>query len=151
MENIEIAILFKKEICDSQKGIYYFKPCFAVEGITDQQNDTFLDETNVERPFMGDASSETDFCIGSVIDLETIKEIFPNADNIEKAKKVLLDSVNEKNFFGILHNGKIEILRLDLKATEKMLDQTSEISNSLPFSFSPISFFPNFFLSKYYC
>ncbi len=129
MKNIEIAILFKKEICDSQKGIYYFKPCFAVEGITDQQNDTFLDETNVERPFMGDASSETDFYIGSVIDLETIKEMFPNADNIEKAKKVLLDSVNEKNFFGILHNGKIEILRLDLKATEKMIDQTSEILN----------------------
>ena len=120
MKSIEIAILFKKEICDSQKGIYYFKPCFAVEGITDQQNDTFLDETNVERPFMGDASSETDFYIGSVIDLETIKEMFPNADNIEKAKKVLLDSVNEKNFFGILHNGKIEILRLDLKATDKM-------------------------------
>ena len=129
MKNIEIAILFKKEICDSQKGIYYFKPCFAVEGITDQQNDTFLDETNVERPFLGDASSETDFYIGSVIDLETIKEMFPNADNIEKAKKVLLDSVNEKNFFGILHNGKIEILRLDLKATEKMIDQTSEILN----------------------
>lgn len=129
MKSIEIAILFKKEICDIQKGLYYFKPCFAVEGITDQQNDTFLDETNVERPFMGDASSETDFYIGSVIDLETIKEMFPNADNIEKAKKVLLDSVNEKNFFGILHNGKIEILRLDLKATEKMIDQTSEILN----------------------
>lgn len=134
MENIEIAILFKKEICDIQKGIYYFKPCFAVEGITDQQNNTFLDETNVERPFLGVSSLETDFYIGSVANSETIKKLFPNANNIEQAKKLLLNSVNEQTFFGILckdkeNKEKIKILTLDLKSTEKMIDQTSEILN----------------------
>ncbi len=134
MENIEIAILFKKEICDGQKGLYYFKPCFAVEGITDQQNNTFLDETNVERPFLGVSSLETDFYIGSVANSETIKKLFPNANNIEQAKKLLLNSVNEQTFFGILckdkeNKEKIKILTLDLKSTEKMNDQTSEILN----------------------
>lgn len=134
MENIEIAILFKKEICDGQKGLYYFKPCFAVEGITDQQNNTFLDETNVERPFLGVSSLETDFYIGSVANSETIKKLFPNANNIEQAKKLLLNSVNEQTFFGILckdkeNKEKIKILTLDLKSTEKMIDQTSEILN----------------------
>lgn len=134
MKNIEIAILFKKEICDSKKGIYYFKPCFAVEGITDQQNNTFLDETNVERPFLGVSSLETDFYIGSVANSETIKKLFPNANNIEQAKKLLLNSVNEQTFFGILckdkeNKEKIKILTLDLKSTEKMIDQTSEILN----------------------
>lgn len=134
MENIEIAILFKKEICDIQKGIYYFKPCFAVEGITDQQNNTFLDETNVERPFLGVSSLETDFYIGSVANSETIKKLFPNANNIEQAKKLLLNSVNEQTFFCILckdkeNKEKIKILTLDLKSTEKMIDQTSEILN----------------------
>lgn len=127
MKDIEIAILFKKEICDKQKGVYYFKPCFAVEGITDQQNDTFLDETNIERPFIGDISSETDFYIGSVVNEETIKKLFPNVKNIEEAKQLLFESVNEKTFFGILRNNKIEILRLDLKSTEKIIDQTYEI------------------------
>lgn len=106
MKNIEIAILFKKEICDGQKGLYYFKPCFAVEGITDQQNNTFLDETNVERPFLGVSSLETDFYIGSVANSETIKKLFPNANNIEQAKKLLLNSVNEQTFFGILCKDK---------------------------------------------
>ncbi len=134
MENIEIAILFKKEICDSQKGVYYFKPCFAVEGITDQQNNTFLDETNVERPFLGVSSLETDFYIGSVANSETIKKLFPNANNIEQAKKLLLNSVNEQTFLGILckdkeNKEKIKILTLDLKSAEKMIDQTSEILN----------------------
>ena len=134
MENIEIAILFKKEICDSQKGVYYFKPCFAVEGITDQQNNTFLDETNVERPFLGVSSLETDFYIGSVANSETIKKLFPNANNIEQAKKLLLNFVNEQTFLGILckdkeHKEKIKILTLDLKSAEKMIDQTSEILN----------------------
>ena len=134
MKNIEIAILFKKEICDGQKGLYYFKPCFAVEGITDQQNNTFLDETNVERPFLGVSSLETDFYIGSVANSETIKKLFPNANNIEQAKKLLLNSVNEQTFFGILckdkeNKEKIKILTLDLKSTEKMIDQTSEILN----------------------
>lgn len=134
MENIEIAILFKKEICDIQKGIYYFKPCFAVEGITDQQNNTFLDETNVERPFLGVSSLETDFYIGSVANSETIKKLFPNANNKEQAKKLLLNSVNEQTFLGILckdkeNKEKIKILTLDLKSAEKMIDQTSEILN----------------------
>lgn len=134
MENIEIAILFKKEICDSQKGVYYFKPCFAVEGITDQQNNTFLDETNVERPFLGVSSLETDFYIGSVANSETIKKLFPNANNIEQAKKLLLNFVNEQTFLGILckdkeNKEKIKILTLDLKSAEKMIDQTSEILN----------------------
>ena len=88
----------------------------------------------MERPFLGVSSLETDFYIGSVANSETIKKLFPNANNIEQAKKLLLNSVNEQTFLGILckdkeNKEKIKILTLDLKSAEKMIDQTSEILN----------------------
>lgn len=115
MGDLQIAVLYQIGIYNEKTGVYFFKPLDVVEGIVDQQNNTFLDETNTEGYFLDDAQiilKNSQFCIGNVLDENKIQEKYPNVKNIEEAKQKLLEESNQEIILGVFYNKKIELIRL---------------------------------------